>query len=100
VAASVSNAPASRSRKADCRRCKRRSGGSFGGRAFYRRRDEFYRSHAHRPVYWGTSIDPYYDRYDVCVFHYHHHDHVFVGDGVGDGVDDGSDQDMAASSDG
>ena len=68
-----------------------RSGGSFGGRAFYRRRDEFYRSHAHRPVYWGTSVDPYYDRYDICVFHYHdqYRDHGLV--------DDGSDRDVAAS---
>ena len=67
------------------------TGGSFGGRSFYRRRDEFYRSHAHRPVYWGVVVDPYSDRYDVWSFHYHHHhDHVIV-------TDDGSDRDVAAS---
>jgi hypothetical protein len=69
-----------------------KTGGSFGGRSFYRRRDDFYRVQGHRPVYWGTLFDPFYDRYDVCAFHthVHFHDHHSL-------VDDDSDQDVAAS---
>jgi hypothetical protein len=68
-----------------------KTGGSFGGRAFFRRRDDFYRVQGHRPVYWGYAQDPFYDRYDYCSFHVHyHHDHAGV-------VDASDDNDIAAS---
>jgi hypothetical protein len=59
------------------------SGGSFGGRNFFRQRDTLYRQQGYRPVYWGTTTDVYYDRYDYQSFHHHHH-----VDRVDDGDDD------------
>jgi hypothetical protein len=57
------------------------SGGSFGGRSFYRQRDTLYRQQHFRPVYWGTTTDVFYDRYDYHSFHHHHHvDQLDVAD--------------------